>query len=177
MAVTHGGDTVGVRGKIVKLGGSLVPIVSAQPAMVASVAHNSLLHEIEFNGAMRFLCTSVGRQPSAGNADRIATQLTLPIRLLSVSAFITSRFAPTRGAKDAAKIAGRANATNRGVSSTGLADYLNRQPAFFPSKLLCYLSVRDRNDQQVVDCAYCSQERKPTTKLDEGEEDCGLEGG
>jgi hypothetical protein len=62
------------------------------------------------------------------------------------------------------------------VSSSGLADYPNRQPAFFPSKLLCYLSVCNRNDQQVVDCAYCSQERKPRTKLGEGEEDCELEG-
>jgi hypothetical protein len=37
-------DTVGVRGKIVELGGSLVPVVSALPA---SIAHESLLHKIK----------------------------------------------------------------------------------------------------------------------------------
>jgi len=43
----------------VELGGSLVPIVSAWPAMVASVGHKSLLYEIKLNGTMRFLCTRV----------------------------------------------------------------------------------------------------------------------
>ena len=44
--------------------------------------------------------------------------------------------------------------------------------------LVClqHLVSREGNDQQVVDCAYCSQERKPRTKLGEGEEDCELEG-
>jgi hypothetical protein len=53
LAVTHCGDAVRVCGKIVELGGSLVPIASAQPgvaASVASVAHESLLHEIKLNG-------------------------------------------------------------------------------------------------------------------------------
>ena len=55
LAVTHCGDAVGVRGKIVELGGSLVPIVSAWPAVIASiaaVAHGSLLYEIKLNGTM-----------------------------------------------------------------------------------------------------------------------------
>ena len=46
LAVMHCGGTVGMCGKIVEFGGSLVPIVSALPAMiapVASVAHESLL--------------------------------------------------------------------------------------------------------------------------------------
>jgi hypothetical protein len=46
LAVAHCSDTVGMRSKIVELGSSLVPIVSALPAIaasVASVAHRSLL--------------------------------------------------------------------------------------------------------------------------------------
>src|SRR4029077_2670143 len=42
-------DTVSVRGEIVKLDGSLVPVVSAYPAMVPSVGHESLLYEIKLN--------------------------------------------------------------------------------------------------------------------------------
>jgi hypothetical protein len=41
MAVMRRSDTVGVRGKIVELGGPLVPVVSASPA---SVAHELLLY-------------------------------------------------------------------------------------------------------------------------------------
>ena len=47
LAVMRRSDTVSVRGKIVELGGSEVPVVSALPAMVASVAsvaHESLLY-------------------------------------------------------------------------------------------------------------------------------------
>jgi len=40
LAVMRRCDTVGVRGKIVELSGSFVPVVSASPAVVA---HNSLL--------------------------------------------------------------------------------------------------------------------------------------
>ena len=39
-AVMSCGDTVSMRGKIMELGGSLVPIISSLPA---SVAHESLL--------------------------------------------------------------------------------------------------------------------------------------
>ena len=55
LSVTRCGDAVGVRGKIMELGGSLVPVVSAKPAMVApvaSVAHESLLFEIKLNSTM-----------------------------------------------------------------------------------------------------------------------------
>ena len=37
-AVMRCSDTVGMRRKIVELGGSLMPVVSAYPAMIASVA-------------------------------------------------------------------------------------------------------------------------------------------
>jgi hypothetical protein len=56
LAVMRRSDTVGVRGEIVQLGGSLIPVVSAHPAMVASiasVAHESLLHEIKLNNTTR----------------------------------------------------------------------------------------------------------------------------
>jgi hypothetical protein len=49
LAVMRSSDTVGVRGKVVELGSSLVPIVSASPA---SVAHQSLLYEIKLNCTM-----------------------------------------------------------------------------------------------------------------------------
>jgi hypothetical protein len=45
-------DTVGVRGKIMELGGSLVPVASAYPGVVTpvtSVAHASLLYGIKLN--------------------------------------------------------------------------------------------------------------------------------
>jgi hypothetical protein len=45
LAVMRRSDTVGVRGKIVELSGSLVPVVSASPA---SVVHVSLLCEINW---------------------------------------------------------------------------------------------------------------------------------
>jgi hypothetical protein len=84
MAVMRRSDTVGVRGEIVKLGGSLVPVVSAQPAMVASissVAHESLLYEIKLNNTMPISLPQVphsdkrislarivhGQKPSSGN--------------------------------------------------------------------------------------------------------------
>ena len=38
------GDTVGVRGKIVEFGGSLVPIVPPSPASVGCFAHVWLLY-------------------------------------------------------------------------------------------------------------------------------------
>jgi hypothetical protein len=47
LAVMHLGDPVSVRGKVMKLRGSLVPVVSAFPAVISSitsVAHKSLLH-------------------------------------------------------------------------------------------------------------------------------------
>ncbi len=56
VAVTRCSDTVSVRGKIVELGSSLVPIVSAYPFVIpsiASVAHGSLLYEIKLNSTMR----------------------------------------------------------------------------------------------------------------------------
>jgi hypothetical protein len=49
LAVMRGSNAVGVRGEVVVLGGSLVPVVSALPAMIssiASVAHERLLNEI-----------------------------------------------------------------------------------------------------------------------------------
>jgi predicted fused transcriptional regulator/phosphomethylpyrimidine kinase len=52
LAVMRRSDTVGVRGKIVELGGSEVPVVSAEPGVVssiASVAHEPLLYEIKLD--------------------------------------------------------------------------------------------------------------------------------
>ena len=46
LAVMRRSDTVGVRGKIVEFGSSLVPVVSASPALVA---HESLLYEVKLN--------------------------------------------------------------------------------------------------------------------------------
>jgi hypothetical protein len=43
VAVTRRGDTMGVCSQIVELGSSLVPIVSALPAMVATIA--SITHK------------------------------------------------------------------------------------------------------------------------------------
>jgi hypothetical protein len=47
--VMLGGDAVGVRGKIVKLGGSLVPVVSAAPSSGGCFSHASLLYRIIVN--------------------------------------------------------------------------------------------------------------------------------
>lgn len=50
LAVVRCGDAVSMRSKIVELGGSLVPVVSALPVVIASVtsvAHESLLHGIK----------------------------------------------------------------------------------------------------------------------------------
>jgi len=47
LAVMRRGDTVGVRGKIVELRGSLVPVTSALPTSVAQ--HKSLLYQIKLN--------------------------------------------------------------------------------------------------------------------------------
>jgi hypothetical protein len=46
LAVMGRSDAVGVRGKIVELGGSLVPIASALPALVA---HVTLLYEMKLD--------------------------------------------------------------------------------------------------------------------------------
>jgi hypothetical protein len=46
LTVMHRCDAVSVRGKVMELGGSLVPVVSAFPAMassITSIAHESLL--------------------------------------------------------------------------------------------------------------------------------------
>jgi hypothetical protein len=56
VSVTRRSDAVSVRSKIVELGSSLVPIVSAFPAMVAtiaSVAHKQLLQEIKLHSITR----------------------------------------------------------------------------------------------------------------------------
>jgi hypothetical protein len=46
------GDAVGVSGKIVEFGGSLVPVVPALPAAVGCFAHVSLLKEIPVKCSM-----------------------------------------------------------------------------------------------------------------------------
>ena len=46
LGVMHRSDAVSVRGKVMELGGSLVPVVAAFPAMassITSIAHESLL--------------------------------------------------------------------------------------------------------------------------------------
>lgn len=46
LAMMRGSDAVRVRGQVMELGGSLVPVVAAYPAMtaaVASIAHKLLL--------------------------------------------------------------------------------------------------------------------------------------
>jgi hypothetical protein len=47
LAVMRCSDAVGVRGTIVELGGSLVPVVPPAPVSAPSVEHGSLLYEIE----------------------------------------------------------------------------------------------------------------------------------
>jgi hypothetical protein len=55
LAMMRRGDAVRVRGEIMKLGGSAVPVVSAQPSVIASIAsvtHELLLYEIKQNNTM-----------------------------------------------------------------------------------------------------------------------------
>jgi hypothetical protein len=55
LAVMSRGDAVRVRGKIMKLGGSAMPVVSAHSSVIASIAsvtHEMLLYEIKQNNTM-----------------------------------------------------------------------------------------------------------------------------
>ena len=55
LAVMCRGDAVRMRGEIMKLCGSAVPVVSAQPSVIASVAsvtHELLLYKIKQNNTM-----------------------------------------------------------------------------------------------------------------------------
>lgn len=55
LAVMCRGDAVRMRGEIMKLCGSAVPVVSAQPSVIASIAsvtHKLLLYEIKQNNIM-----------------------------------------------------------------------------------------------------------------------------
>jgi hypothetical protein len=52
LAVMRSGDAVSVRGEVMELGGPLVPVISAFPAMTPSItpiAHESFLQKIRLN--------------------------------------------------------------------------------------------------------------------------------
>ena len=75
--------TMGVRRKIVKLGGSLVPVASALPAMIASIA--SIAHELLLFG-IRLNCTTL-----------ISPALRLLAEPVCATEKVSPEFGPCRG--------------------------------------------------------------------------------